>query len=90
MSVPFGSVAECAGVAEIPGVRLAAVLLSDHVIHLASQIRVVRVDQAVFAEAIRPRFDQPAKVRRNIAGHCTQSARARALANRIRCSSFRK
>jgi len=48
------------------------------------------VDQAVFAQMVCPRFENSAQVSTDIAGHCEQSVRARALGSRIKCSSFMK
>ena len=56
----LGAIAQSASVAEIVSVRPPAVLLRDDVIDVTSEVGVVFVDQAVFAQMIGPRFDDSA------------------------------
>ena len=62
----------------------------DNVIDLAPQIGIAFVNEAMFAEKIRPFGHQSPKADGNVGGHAERSLRARALASRIRCSSSMK
>ena len=48
-------------------------LFRDDMIDLTAEIGVILMDQAVFAQMIRPRLDKSAQAGINIAGHCEQS-----------------
>ena len=56
----FRTVAHRARVAMVIGVRRAAVLFGDDVIHLASDVRVLLMDQAILANMICSRLDKSA------------------------------
>src|SRR5580704_11448144 len=54
---------------EILGYSWTAVLLGNDVLHLAPEVSVVAMNQAVFANAIRPLEDQAPKSDGDVAAH---------------------
>jgi hypothetical protein len=81
------SITEAAGIREVLGYRLAAVLLADHVIYLATQVGVLFRNETVFADSPRAVRNKPAKIGGHIAGHGSRF-RALAFARRMTCSTF--
>ena len=65
------SVAKGAGVGEILRCRRPFVLYTDDVIYLAAKKGVVRVDEAVFAEAVCSGSDEPAQIGTHVAAHAS-------------------
>src|SRR5713101_3733452 len=84
----FRTIAKGACVGQVLCFGWATVLLGNDVLYLAPEIGVVFVNQAVFAHAVCPRFDEATEISTDIAGHRGQKLRARALARRIKCSRF--
>ena len=79
-----------AGVCQVLGDREAAVFFTDDVVDLAAKEGVVLVDQALFADPSSPDQNEAAQLRRDIGqAHGVRCRRARAFANRIRCSICR-
>jgi hypothetical protein len=87
---PLGAVAKGAGQTQVVGIGRTTMLFRDDVIDLATQKRVLFVDQTVFAQVICPRFHKTPEFNTYITCHGEQCERARAFANRIMCSSLRK
>lgn len=65
----FEAIAEDACQCEVAFECLSPVLFTDHVFDLATKERVVFVDEAVFAQTLRPIGNQAPQVRRDVATH---------------------
>ena len=63
-------------------------LFRDDVIDLATEKGVVFINQAVFAAVISASLNKSPQLRVDVTRHSEERRRARAFANRIRCSSF--
>jgi hypothetical protein len=85
----LGTIAKSTGVRQVIGISRPSMLFGNDVIDLTPQVGVVFMDQTVFTKTIGKRLNKSSKIGRDKASHCEQCVRARALASRIRCSSFR-
>lgn len=85
---PLETIAKRTSVSQIVGNGETTVLFGNDVIHLASQVGVILVNQAIFAQLISSGFNESAQFGADVAGH-EQRVLARAFAKRIKCSSFR-
>lgn len=83
------AVTECARQTQILCFSEAAMFFRDDMVDLTTKVSIALMDQTVFAQRICSRFDQSAQVRADVTCHWAMKERARALARRIMCSSFR-
>lgn len=86
----FCLIAKGAGETQVIQLGISTVLLCDNVINLTSQIRIRFADKTVFALVVRSLLYAAAEIDGDVARHGEACIWARALANRKRCSSFKK
>lgn len=91
---PLLSIADEAGIGKVVLTRHPAMFFADDVVDLTAEKRVVLMDETVFTKGVRTRCHEPPQIGSYMTGaHAGYVAerycRARALARRMMCSSWR-